>query len=313
MLVALVFAVVAWFALVQWSEAINQTQRAERSLDLAKRTVNIIVENVGKTLRYMMGVPTATIQTLLEGVQDPIEELTRLAPDDIGLSHVYLKSLREGAETFQTVGDMQRARDTAMKGLARSRELAGRYRNNRERQHQVAIMLNKLGSVAHSSGEDTEALKDYEEAAEIMRPLTRVDPSNGVWRQELAISLDGIGTVRSQRGDARSALAAYDEGLAIIRSLAQNDPGDTGLQRQIAILLTRRGGMKLTTRNIPAAAADYQEALKIARKLVEKNPENTQRQEDVFVILTNIGDLKGAGWGSDGGHRPLSGSDRNCS
>jgi hypothetical protein len=54
---------------------------------------------------------------------------------------------------------MQHARNTAMKGLARSRELADRHRNDREGQHQVAIMLNKLGSIAHSSGEDTEALK----------------------------------------------------------------------------------------------------------------------------------------------------------
>ena len=146
---------------------------------------------------------------------------TRFCPRQFALSHLYLELLVEIATTYQTAGDMQRARNSAMTALARG----ARSRPSLPQRPGVAarsfVTLNRLGSIAFSNGEATEALKDYEEALGIMRPLTEETPKTRIWQRELAITLDGIGDVKSQTGDARSALAAYDEGLAIIRRLAQ--------------------------------------------------------------------------------------------
>ena len=119
---------------------------------------------------------------------------------------------------------MAGASGAAMAALARGRELALRYRDDRGWQHDVSLTLDKLGSIALSNGQATEALKEYQQALAILRPLIEVDPTNRIWRRELAITLDGVGTVKSQTGDARGALAAYDEGLAIMRGLHTHDP-----------------------------------------------------------------------------------------
>ena len=289
---AVVFAVLTAIAGGAGLYAKSEAQRAESSLDAAKNAVNVIVVDIAQGLRYVAGVPTAKIQTILERVQDTVESLTRFAPDNVALSRVYLESLLEIATTYQTAGDMQRAHNSAATALTATRELADRYRDDREWRHQVSVALNKLGSIDLSRGAETGAFKAYDEAAGIMRPLADRDPNNVTWQRELAISLDGIGDVKSQTGDARSALAAYSDGLAIIRRLAQADPANLELRRQISVRLNETGEMRLATGDTSAAEADYKEGLTIARALVEQNPENTQWQRDVFFSLTGIGDLK---------------------
>jgi eukaryotic-like serine/threonine-protein kinase len=312
---AIVFAVVALIAGGAWVLATREEQRARHSLDAAAQTVTINVGAIAQGLRYVEGLRTETIRTILEEIrnaveslvptpgegsrgreafkrfEDFVERLTGFAPDNSALWHLYLKLLNELATTYQTAGDMQGARNSAMAALARGRELALRYRNDWGWQHDVSLALDKLGSITLSNGQATEALKEYQQALAILRPIVEVDPKNRIWRRELAITLDGIGTVKSQTGDARGALAAYDEGLAMIRDLARDDPDNLEFQRQIAIRVIETGDVKLITGDTAAAAADYQEGLTIARRLVKKEPGNTQWQRDVFFSLTKIGDL----------------------
>jgi tetratricopeptide (TPR) repeat protein len=313
---AVVFGVVALVAGSAWILASREEQRARQSLDAAQQTVDVIVVEIAQSLRYVQGLRTETIRTILEKikntvnsltttaeegnsrrgvfkrVEDFVESVTGFAPNNSALWRLYLKLLDEFATTYQTAGDMESARNSAMTALARGRELALRYHNDREWEHDISLTLDKLGSIALSNGEATEALKDYQEALAILRPLTEGDPDNPIWRRELAITVDGIGNVKSQTGDARGALAVYEEGLAIIRSLARDDPNDLELQRQIAIRVIEDGDMKLTIGDTATASADYQEGLTIARRLVEKEPGQTQWQRDVFFSLTKIGDLK---------------------
>jgi tetratricopeptide (TPR) repeat protein len=162
-------------------------------------------------------------------IQDTVEWLTRFAPDNLGLQQLYLELLDEFAATYQTAGDTERARKSAMTALSLGRGLADRDRDNPKWQHNISVTLNRLGSIALNSGELADALKADEQALGIMRRLVERDPTNARWQQELAISLSGIGEVKSQTGDVRSALAAYDEGLAIIRRLSQRDPTNFAL------------------------------------------------------------------------------------
>jgi tetratricopeptide (TPR) repeat protein len=293
-LTALAAGVFAGFAIIAggaWIFAKQQEQKAEDSLGAAKDAVKVIVVDVAQGLRYVEGMRTAKIRSIFERIQDTVEWLTRIAPDNVALWHLYLRLLDEFATTYQTGGDMERARNSVTTALSKGRELALRYRDP-EWQHDVSVTLDKLGSIALSAGEAPEALRNYQEALGIIRPLVEKDPSNKTWRRELAISLNGIGDVKSQTGDARGALAAYDEGLAIIRKLAEDYPSDLELQRQIDVRLNEAGDMKLALGDTAAAAADYEEALRMARMLATQHPEDTQWRRDVFFGLTKLGDLK---------------------
>jgi eukaryotic-like serine/threonine-protein kinase len=289
---AMLFAILALGATGAGIFAWRQEQRAERSLHAAKNAVNVIVVDIAEGLRNVEGVRTTTIRTILEKIQDTVEWLTRFAPDNLSLRQLYLELLDEFATTYQTAGDIGRARTAATTALSLGRGLADRDRDNPVWQRDVSVTLNRLGSIALSSGELAEALKADEEALGIMRRLNERDPTNPMWQQELAISLSGIGNVKSLTGDVRSALAAYDEGLAIIRRLSQRDPTNLALQRDIAVRLNETGDMKLSAGDVTAAAANYEEGLAITRALVKQNPGNTQWQRDVFFSLTKIGDLK---------------------
>jgi len=289
---AILFAVLSLGATGAGIFAWRQEQRAERSLHAAKNAVNVIVVDIAEGLRNVEGVRTTTIRTILEKIQDTVEWLTRFAPDNPSLRQLYVELLDEFATTYQTAGDIGRARTAATTALSLSRGLAERDPDNPVWQRDVSVTLNRLGSIALGSSELAEALKADEEALGIMRRLNERDPNNATWQRELAISLSGVGNVKSQTGDVRSALAAYDEGLAIIRRLSQRDPSNLALQREIAVRLNETGEMKSSIGNAAAAAADHAEGLAIARNLVKQNPGNTQWQRDVFFSLTKIGDLK---------------------
>ncbi len=289
---AVLFGLLAVAATGAGIYASYQEYRAERSLHAAKKAVNVIVVDIAEGLRNVEGVRTATIRTVLERVQDTVEWLAHFAPDNLSLQHLYLELLDEFAATYQTAGDIGRARKSAMTALSLGRELADHNRDDPQWQRDISVTLNRLGSIAFSSGELGDALKADEEALGIMQRLTERDPGNADWQRDLAFILSGIGNVKSQTGDARSALAAYDKGLAIFQRLAQGEPTNLALQREIGVRLNETGDMRLSIGDAAGATANYEQGLAIFRALVKQNAANTQWQRDVFFSLIKIGDLK---------------------
>ena len=289
---ALVFAVLALVATGAGTLAWREERRAERSLDAAKTAVNVLVVDIAHGLRNVEGVRISLIRTVLEKIQDTVEWLTRFAPDNLALWHLYLETLDEFATTYETAGDIGRARKSAMTALAKGRELAERNPDDPVWQRDVSVTLNKLGSVDLKGGDTAAALIRYEEALGIMRRLAERDRSNATWQRDLAISIYGLGDVKVQRGDARGALAAYDEGLMIMHGLQAHDPANSGLQREIAVRLNATGDIKLSIGDAAGATADHEEGLRMCRALVKLNPDNTQWQRDIFFSLVKIGDLK---------------------
>jgi tetratricopeptide (TPR) repeat protein len=289
---AVVFAILALAATGAGTFAWREEQRAQRSLDAAKTAVNVLVVDIAHGLRNVEGVRISLIRTVLERIQDTVEWLTRFAPDNLALWHLYLETLDEFATTYETAGDIVRARESAMTALAKGRELAEHNPDDPVWRRDVSVTLNRLGSVDLKGGDTAAALSRYEEALGIMRRLAERDPSNATWQRDLAISINGVGDVKAQRGEARGALAAYDEGLTIMRGLQAHDPTNLDLQREIAVRLNATGDMKLSLGDAAAATADHEEGLTICRALVKINPDNTQWQRDVFFSVVKIGDLK---------------------
>ncbi len=289
---AVLFAVLALGTTGAGISAWREEQRAQQSLDAAGKAANVIIIDIAHGLRNVEGVRIATVRTILERIQNTVEWLTRFAPDNLRLQHLYLELLDEFTTTYQTAGDIARARKSAMTALSLARELADRNRDDPEWQRDVSVTLDKLGSLALSSGEAAEALRAYEEAVSIMRRLVEGNPNNALWQLNLVDSLNGVGNIKYQTGDARGALTLYDEGLAIIRQLSQRDPKNLNLQRQIVIQLDETGDSKLSIGDAADATADYEKGLTITRALVKRDPDNTQLQRDIFFSLTKIGDVK---------------------
>lgn len=294
MVTALVFAVLTFGATGAGVYAWREEQRAARSLDAAKKAVNIIVVDVATELRNVAGVRIATIRTVLKRIQDTVEGLTRLAPGDIELSRLYLKMLDAFAITYDTAGDVRGAQKSATRALALGRKLAGDKPKDQEWQRDITVSLNRLASIDLRGGEVAEALKKSEEALGIVRRLVKRNPGSALWQQDLAESLSGMGDAKAQSGDARGALAAYEESLTVMRRLHALDPSGLHLQREIAHRLLRTGDIRLAIGDTGTATTDYEEGLTICRALVQSDSGNATWQRDVFFSLIKIGDLKGS-------------------
>src|SRR5262249_23176722 len=159
---ALVFAVLAVVATGAGTLAWREEQRAERSLDAAKTAVNVLVVDIAHGLRNVEGVRISLIRTVLERIQDTVEWLTGFAPDNLALWHLYLETLDEFATTYETAGDIVRARASAMTALTKGRELAADNPDDPVWQRDVSVALNKLGSVDLKGGDTAAALSRYE-------------------------------------------------------------------------------------------------------------------------------------------------------
>ncbi len=70
---AVVFFVVALIAGGAWMLASREEQRATQSLDAAQQTINIIVVEITQGLRYVEGLRTETIKTILGKIQNTVE------------------------------------------------------------------------------------------------------------------------------------------------------------------------------------------------------------------------------------------------
>jgi predicted ATPase/DNA-binding SARP family transcriptional activator len=121
--------------------------------------------------------------------------------------------------------------------------------------HGIAFSLNGLGNVAHDQDETAPAIAYYEESLAIRREIG--DRSGITW------SLSCLGFIAHSQGDNAAALAYYEESLAISR--------DLGHRSGIAWLLCRLGNVASTQGDDASATAYYEESLAICREIGDRS------------------------------------------
>jgi tetratricopeptide (TPR) repeat protein len=302
-----VLSVLAATSIWQWTEAVSakriveQTERevrserdkAERNLALARRAADDLTLKLAREFRDRPGISVEYVRQILDVARALMDELLRVAPDDIRLLQSRAKMLREFATTYATAGDQVSSRTAAEEGLAIVRRLVALDPGNQTRKQDLSEMLGILGNTLTNAGDESGALAFFQDRLSVMRELVAETPLNLSFQNDLSLSLNQVGDIyRFKESTRKAALDSYEESVAIMRRLSAMKPENIGWRYNFSVGLNKVGDMR---RLVPGARAGalpaYEESLAIAREVLSKRPDNTDWQRGIAVRLVGVGDL----------------------
>ena len=155
------------------------------------------------------------------------------------------------------------ARDVATQALveARRRSAAADQPASLPAVREVSIALDRLGQVARSQGDWSQAEAAYRESLEIRRRLVERLGGTPEALRDVSISLTNVGQVARSQGNWSQAEAAYRESLEIGRQLVERLGGTSEALDDVATALVR---------NAELPAADSDRLLAEAQAILER-------------------------------------------
>lgn len=154
------------------------------------------------------------------------------------------------------------------------------------------VMLHQFGDTYLAAGDTKHAVAAFEQALEIARKLSEIDPKKDLWTRDLSISLERVGNGRIEEGDRAGALAAFEESKAIRDKLAATDQEKAQWQRDISVSQQKIGDLKLASGDIAGARAAYEADLAITRRLAVANKKDLDAQRDLSVSVEKVGNVR---------------------
>lgn len=152
------------------------------------------------------------------------------------------QSRQDEAESLANLADLyregqaQRARDYYLQALTISREIKNRQSE--------ASNLNRLGLLANSTGNNPEAIKNFEQALAINNELGA--KPNG------AVTLNNLGVVYDRSGEAKLALDYFSKSLVLFREI-ENKHGEAMMLYRVATARKKLGQLSEARNEIKAA------------------------------------------------------------
>lgn len=255
------------------------------------------LEVLGRASALQPDVVRPWIEQLLAGPLHPRGRLALEAAKAVGLRTAFSVLGDALAAQLEARGDVQLARELESVGIPRptvsllkvaewvSRTLLkGLGVLEEEGVHaERARLQHNLGSMLRELGRREEALEATQEAVELCRALTQMQPD--VFQPSLAASLANLGSTLADLGRHEEALKATQEAVELFRALVQHQPDV--FQSQLATGLNNLG---LVLRELGLR----KEALKVMQEAVELNRALTQHQPDALqsglaMSLANLG------------------------
>ncbi len=161
-----------------------------------------------------------------------------------------------------------------------------------EMQRHLAEAYLRLADVAHSVGEDQEALRSYTDAQAFLAKLTQDHPDNLEYLALQARALHELAILQEDQGQLDAALQSNTQALALRQSLEQLDPGNPKHQRGLADSYNNLAVLYKSQSDMVNAAEFSQKALGVRKQLVDANPDDEALRTEYAESLGNYGLLK---------------------
>jgi tetratricopeptide (TPR) repeat protein len=292
------FVILSAFAGWKWYDADAQRKlaeaqrkRAEHSLALATQTANAMIFDIAQKFDNAVGVPTATIEGILNSAGKLQEQLSVSGESSPELRRSQAAAQMEISTTLLAAGDGP----GALAAAGRSREifegLSKSAPDNTDYQRELSVSFGLVGDGLVAQGNLPEALKLFKKALAITERLAKSDPGNAVLQSDLSDSYERVGDVLRAQGDLAGALKSYQNGLAIRDALAKTDPGLPEWRRDLSVSASRVGDVLMAQGNLPEALKSYQGAHAIDERLAKSDPSNASWQRDLSVSDNKLGDV----------------------
>jgi tetratricopeptide (TPR) repeat protein len=124
-----------------------------------------------------------------------------------------VRDLDRIGDFLHTQGDTEAALSAYRLELELGRRFAGKGPDNPQTQHQISVVLTKLGFVYGSQGDFSKSIAQCGEAADVARALIGKDQNNSEWQMDLVASLHCLARAGDKPRDS------WTEALAILSHL----------------------------------------------------------------------------------------------
>jgi tetratricopeptide (TPR) repeat protein len=278
---AVVFAVLAVFAIISW-------RQAQTSLDAATAAISALIETTSEIVRPIAQLDA--VNALIEQARDSLDRFSSIS-EDTRITQQRARTFLLLAETDWERGNISRMREEAEQAYALLNRLAAN--GDLEMRHLLARSERWIG-LAYNDADDKDAARlHYERGIGGLIHLLNRDVRDDVswrWRQTLADLDQELGDVLLIKfSDIPGALAAFTACYDIRTALAASGHRSPAIDHDIAWAANKRG-------DVAVREADDDEALKwftIARDrlegLVDDLWDNLMWPDHLGLIDDNIG------------------------
>jgi tetratricopeptide (TPR) repeat protein len=291
--------VLAGFAGWQWKVAVDQRDRAERTLDTATKTADTLVFDLAREFRNRSGMPLDLVRKILGRAQELQRQLLESGETAPELRKSEAIALLDLVDALLPLGDTAGALAAAERSRDIWEALAALDPANAEVQRNLSISHNKIGDTLVAAGRRQEALKEYSTAEAIRSKLAAAAPDQAQWQRDLSVSHNKNGDILRAAGRLDEALAEYREGLAIMEALVAKNLADAGFRRDLSVSYTKTGDVLMSLARQDEAIDVYRKGLALDEAYAASEPDNTEAQRDVAVSRNKIGDVLLAGGNLD--------------
>ncbi len=152
----------------------------------------------------------------------------------------------------------------------------------------LATVMQNLGELLQTVGDEDEAFDQYSHAVENLEKLVEVTPS---FKEQLAITLSKYGSMLVDRGKKAEAKATYEKAIVLYRELRREFPRNVQIRSNMISTLNNLGGLLADMGQGDEAQWKFERALKMLddKQCIAEN--YTQCLEKRAMVLANLANL----------------------
>jgi tetratricopeptide (TPR) repeat protein len=283
----------AGLAYWQWLIAVQQRDRAEKTLTAATDTANNLVMGVAVKVRNRMGIPVVLVRDLLSRAHDLLNRLSQAGNVSPDLREQVAIALRELATTSLIQGDLSAALETAGRAREIMDGLVAQDAANTRWQRELALSFNRIGEVLSRSGRHEDAFDTFALALKIRQALADAEPDSSEAKRDLAVSRERMGDELLAINDLEDAKTSYWAAFDIRASLVAEAPEkNRQWDLDLSVSYENLGDVDFTIEDFESALGYYQKSLEIRTSLVSTDPTDAEADRDVAISLAKIADAR---------------------
>lgn len=274
----------------QWHTAIQQRDRAEKTLAAATGAASNLVFEVAVKFRHQVGIPVDLVREVLARARDLQRELAKAGGNSPEVRRVEAVALRELATTYLAQGDFVAALEAAERSREIMNGLLTKEPNSVQSQRELSLSYNRIGEALLRLDRRPEAIDAFQAALQLRERLASANLENSEAQRDLAVSFERIADVRFLSEEFEQALDLYRKALLIREKLALTLPENEEWLRDLSVNYEKVGDVLYRTGEFEKALTAYRKSFDIRRLLTAAKPANSEWQRDLSVSYAKIGD-----------------------
>jgi tetratricopeptide (TPR) repeat protein len=270
---------------------VQEKDRAERGLKVARQTAESLVSLLAKDVRRIQGIKVETLEDLLKQAEKTFDDLGSEIGNDSTFQASRAEMMSEFGETYLKAGKegLDLAGNAYLQSLGFYKALAAKEPQTVRWQRGVADQIDNIGVVLQQKGELGRALDNFRQTLEMRLAIATREPDNAISYSDLASSYYNLGEVKLAQGAPPEALANQTAALANAEHALSFDKVNRDFEFKRSLILISLGTDYQALHRDAERLESNLKALAIRQKLVDSDPDNGEWQRHLAWAYTWVG------------------------